>query len=52
MVPCLHFGYLEFWLISSKHFYLESLSYIKKQQKQAEAKQNNNIKTINTGSLF
>ena len=37
MVPCLYCGYLEFWLISSKHFYLENLSYTKKQQEQAEA---------------
>ena len=38
MHPCLHCGYLYFWLISSKHIYLENLSYIKKQQEQAEAK--------------
>ena len=37
VVPCLHCGYLMFWLISSKHIYLESLSYTKKQQEQAEA---------------
>ena len=37
MVPCLHCGYLDIWLISSKHFYFENLSYSKKQQKQAEA---------------
>ena len=37
MVLCLHCGYLDFWLISSKHFYLENLSYTKKQQEQAEA---------------
>ena len=37
MVPCLHAGYSYFWFISSKHLYLENLSYIKKQQEQAEA---------------
>ena len=37
MVPCLHCGYLEFWFILSKHFYLENLCYTKKQQEQAEA---------------
>ena len=37
VVPCLHCGYLDFWLISSKHFYLENLSYTTKQQKQPEA---------------
>ena len=37
MVPCLHCGYLYLWLISSKHIYLETLNYIKKQQEQAEA---------------
>ena len=26
-----------FWLISSKHIYLENLNYIKKQQERAEA---------------
>ena len=35
MVPCLHCGYFFFWLISSKHIYLENLNYIKKQQEQA-----------------
>ena len=37
VVPCLHCGYLYLRLISSKHIYLENLSYIKKQQEQAEA---------------
>ena len=37
MVPCLHCEYLEFWLISSNHFYFENLIYTKKQQEQAEA---------------
>ena len=37
LVPCLHCGYLYFWLISSTHIYLKNLSYIKKQQEQAEA---------------
>ena len=37
MVPCLHCGYLYLSLISSKHIDLETLSYIKKQQEQAEA---------------
>ena len=50
MFPLLQCGYLEFWFISSKHLYLENLSYIKKQQKQAEDKQNNIIKAINGGS--
>ena len=37
MFPLLHFGYLEFWFISTKHLYLENVSYIKKQQEQVEA---------------
>ena len=44
MVPCLHCGYLYFCLISSKHIYLENLSYIKKQQEQAVG----NNKTISS----
>ena len=36
VVPCLHCGYLDFWLFSSAHFYSKSLSYSKKQQEQAE----------------
>ena len=38
MFPLLHCGYMEFWFISTKHLYLENLSYIKKQQEQAKAK--------------
>ena len=41
-----------FWLISSKHIFLESLNYIKKQQEQAEAQTNNIIKAIKSESLF
>ena len=52
MVSCLHCGYLEFWLISSKHFYLENLSYTNKEQEQAEAQTNNIMKAINSESLF
>ena len=37
VVLCLHCGYLYFWLILSKHIYLENLNYIKKQQEQAKA---------------
>ena len=48
MFPLLHCGYLEFWLISTQHLYLENQSYVKKQQELAEAQQNN----INSGSLF
>ena len=48
----LHCGYLEVWFISTKHLYLENLSYMKKQQMQEEAQQNSMIKTINSGSLF
>ena len=36
MVPCLHCGYLYFWLISSNYIYLQNLNYIKKQQDGAE----------------
>ena len=52
MVPCLNCGYFPLWLISSKHIFLGSLSYIKKQQEQAEAETNNIIKAINSESLF
>ena len=52
MFPLVHCGHLEFWFISIKPLYLENLSYIKKQQEQAEAQQNNIIKTISSGSLF
>ena len=41
-----------FGLFQQKHLYLQSLSYIKKQQEQAEAQQNNIIKIINSRSLF
>ena len=37
MFLCLHCGYLEFLLLSTKNFYLENLSYTKKQQDQVEA---------------
>ena len=37
MFPLLHCGYLEVRFISTKHLYLQNLSYIKKQQEQAEA---------------
>ena len=52
MVRCLHCGYPFFWLISSKHIYLENLNHIKKQQEQAKAQKNNIIKAINSDSLF
>ena len=52
MVPCLHCGYLYLWLISSKHIYWETLSYLKKQQEHAEAQANNIIKAFNSESLF
>ena len=52
MFPLLHCGYLEFWFISTKHLYLENLSYIEKQQEQAEAQKKNILKAINSGSLF
>ena len=52
VVPCLHCGYLYLWLISSKHIFLENLSYLKKQQEQAEAQANNIIKAFNSGNLF
>ena len=52
MFPLLHRGYLEFWFISTKHIYLENVSYTKKQQDQAEVQQINIIKTINSGSPF
>ena len=37
MVLFLNCGYSDFWLISSNSFYLQNLSYTKKQQEQAEA---------------
>ena len=45
-------GSWELWFIPTEHSYLDSLSYIKKQQEQAEAQKNNIIKAINSGSLF
>ena len=52
MFPLLLCGYLEVWFISTKPLYLENLSYLKKQQEQAELQQNNIIQTINSESLF
>ena len=37
VAPCLHCGYLDFWLISSNQICLENLSYTRKQQEQADA---------------
>ena len=52
MFPLLQCGYLEFWFISTKHIYLENVTYIKKQHDQAEVQQINIIKIINSGSPF
>ena len=52
MVLCLATVGTYLWLTSSKLICLQNLNYIKKQQEQAEAKQNNIIKAINSESLF
>ena len=51
----LHCGYLGafvYHFILPQHWHLESLSYSRKQQEQAEDKQKNIIKRINSGGLF
>ena len=51
----LHCGYFivfVYYLISSKRWYLENLSYSKKQQEQGEAEKKQHHQSINSGSLF
>ena len=49
---CGYLGALVYLFISPKDWHLENLSYIKEQQDQAEAQTKNDIKIINSGSLF
>ena len=49
---CGYLGALVYYLISSKHWHLENLSYMKKQQEQAEARNKQYHQSINNGSLF
>ena len=51
----LHCGYLRalfHYFASSKHWYMENLSYNKKQQEQAEAQTKQYHQSINSGSLL
>ena len=49
---CRYLGALVYLFISSKHWHLENLTYIKKQQKQAEEQNKQHHQSINSGSLF
>ena len=48
---CGYLGALVYYFISSKHWDVENLSYIKKQQEQAEAQNKQYHQSINSGSL-
>ena len=52
LLQCGYFGPLTYLSISPKHWHLGNLSYITKQQDKPRHKQNNIIKSINSGSLF
>ena len=49
---CGYLGALICYFISSKHWYLENLSYSKKQQEQVQAQTKEYHQSINSGSLF
>ena len=49
---CRYLGALVYSFISSRHWYLEDLSYIKKQQQQAEAQNKQYHQSSNSGRLF
>ena len=49
---CRYLGVLVHYFLSSKHWYLENLSYSKKQQEQGEAQTKQHHQSLNSGSLF
>ena len=49
---CGYLGGLVYYFNSSKFWHLETLSYLKKQQEQAEAQNKQYHQSINSGSLF
>ena len=49
---CGYLGALVYYFILSQHWYLENLSYRRKQKEQAEAPTKEYHQSINSGSLF